>query len=208
MNKIVAPFVAIFYLLLITSGCGKKSEDNTPEITYPLLFAIQGLEFQPSHFYALNAGSFVEIPPAGSFVPVDAFLEPELEDAASFIELEKIELLDESQAKIYFFDNTGIPEITADYTSDNNRIRIVLEPGADPVFFDIDYEAGTARLGLESTYFSFHDSSGDVDYSPLDVEFKVPGSASDVISALKTQYDLAEGDTIMVNWSAVLYKTE
>jgi len=194
------------FLSLVLWRCSHTSENSQEE--YPIRFKYQQLDFKPSKFYVLTSNSFNEIGAAGNYVTYDDFLKNELDISNWGFEIEQLELLDESNIKIYFFDYLGITpsDTTLNYIRDGNQISFGFNLSAnDPIIYTIDSGNSAARITIKSVEYSYHLSSSNVDYSPVDASFHGQEDLNALISQLRQEWNLQPGDTVAINFSDYLY---
>jgi hypothetical protein len=183
-------------------------EGEEENVSYPINYKYETLDFQPSKFYVLTATSYDEIGAVGSYAIFDDILKDELNITNWDYEIERLELLNDTQLRAYFFDFLGIipSDTVVTYTRTGDHITFVFETQiVYPYTFVLDSDGNAARVLLESVQHSNKLTSGGTDYSSIDITFHESAEVSSVIAQRRDEYDLQSGDTVVVNYSSYLY---
>jgi len=202
----------IFFLFLLSitlcwTACGPDEDPPVDTVLYPILFKYQKLDFQPSKSYVLTANAYQELP-AGVY-SLEPYVEEELAIDDWGFEIEKVELLDNTHLRLYFFPALSITPadtIVSYETIGDNEIKPQMGVGST-LQFRWDKENKRLHLDLLAVQYAYFDAAGDLDYSPLDIDqdFHIETTAAALIEQQRLKWNLQPGDTLLLNRSGWLY---
>ncbi len=208
-----------FLLLLGIWSCGKGSQADIEiekEVSFPLKFVFDQIEFNPSDFYVITASghSAIPTPEQGFLKGLDAYLESELMSDPGFLfPFSLFEFISENEVRVVLDDPT-ITETTDTilaYTSTIHEISIPL--GSDP-------DAAVLRLQKDEdfvqvswcfrTWFHtyFNTSTQQHDYSGFDTEDCTTMDVQTLVDDILSEGFAAVNDTVAINFSSMAYKLE
>ncbi len=201
-------FLVCFVFVSATLQYSCNPGEEQEPLTFPSAYQYQELEFQTTKYYVLTTNSYNEIAASGNYLEFDNILKDILEINSTEFEIEKLELLDDQTVKVSFFDylNIAPSDTILPYTLDDNKVSISF--GTATINYVLDTDNSNIRLPLLTLHHSWRTSATEVEYSPMDVSFELPGGAASQIDQLRNQYNLQAGDTIAINNSYYKYSKQ
>jgi hypothetical protein len=199
---------AFVFFILLSFFIISCNPDDDPQLTFPATYKYSNLAFKPSQFFVLTNNGYTEIAPAGFYASFDSLFKDSgfLEVTETEFPFESVELLNETQANVTFFDfvNYPVSSLLSDYSFNETSGEFVLVGLTDTFALSFSNDYLSAEFPLFSTHFADAQSDGTVDYSPLDTNYGIPDVPA-VIAELRERWNLSAGDTVAVNVSGYTY---
>ena len=207
------PYLFILISTLFWASCNPTDDPSVNTEQYPILFKYQTLAFQPSRFYVLTATSSNEIPPSGTYKVIDSYLQDELDINDWSFEIEKVELLDETRVRVYFFPALSIvpSDTVVTYTQVGQEIQFDFGgTQVEPYRYIWDKVNKTLSVCLQTVQSAHFDTvSGKVDYSSFHLRNVCDdGNSAAMIETQRTKWNLLPGDTVLLNYSKWQYPAQ
>jgi len=193
----------VFLSAIFFMACEKTEEKKS----YPYVFEYQELAFGPSRWFVLTSDATNQIAQPPTMVGFDDSLRTILLSENSLPPFRRLEFLSDSTVVVGFTDgnmtfDTIMPyEIYQGYT----KIKLGQSPEETLVFYNLSESNGLV-LGVISTIYSYKQTNGAVDYSPLGIRYSQELNVSSIINDLRNSHNLMPNDTVAVNKAGYVFK--
>ena len=188
--------LSIFFL-----SCNKAGHE------YPFAIEYKELSFENTSWHVLTNDSYTGIGEPPNMTSFDDSLKATLLSEESLPPFRRLEFLTDSTVVVTFKDGNISFDTIMPYLIDQNLIKILFGslPGEEVVLQDRGVP-NSLVLGVVSALYSFKQANGEIDYSPFVIQYSNERDVSEIISGLRTQYDLMPNDTVAVNKSVYVFK--
>ncbi len=202
--------VSLALLARLATNCSPDEQLPPPEEQYPILYKYERLDFKPPKLFVLNSNGSTEIPSnSGSYIRyADEYLKEAIDIYDLEFELEQVELLNDSMAKVYTFKYLNIvpSEALVTYKTVGDELQFYYD---GELFLVTRHDANKNNLWIclkttEYTYFdAFFNKKKHGSYDTDNVCDE--GNPAAAVESVRTKHKLQAGDTVLLNYAAWVY---